>query len=635
MLDKRGKILFVDDDIPLLNAFSRNLRGLYDFEMACGSHAALEIIEKSPSFAVIVSDMNMDGLNGNQLFQTVKEISPDTVCIMLTGYADINAALDAVNNNTVFRFLTKPCPRETLIQALDDALKHYSRKGERINYIYSIEIDQNRQTIKRSSDCYFVTGYTAREITEHENIRYEMILPEFRKMYIEYFEKLLKGQQAHPIEFQIKRKDGKIRWLRDTVITRINSEGIASRCDGYVEDITPFKELSRRLQQTEARFERVTSNLPGVVFQCIYNRQKDEIAFTYISESCYEILTFRPENLNGNIERFSQIFDSQTLTSFKKAFKFSADSFTPCNWQGKAEVKDRKRWFQVLAKPENIGNGKWIFDGLMLDITVRVRTENQLRIANERLKENDRLKSEFVSTVSHELRTPLFIFKNIISNTLSGAYGRINSKLRKNFEMADSTIDRLARIISDFLDCSKIEAGALKLSLKPCSIQKIVAEVSESFKSIALSKDLHIKSIMPKKALMVNIDSDRMIQVMTNLIGNAVKFSDKPGNINIFINDHINEIEVSIQDNGPGISKEDIDKLFKKFMRVHKVVDKVHDGTGLGLYIVKELVELHKGRIWVDSKSGQGSCFSFILPKHTELPEHSNNLILEGAKNER
>lgn len=631
MCDRRGKILFVDDDQQILDGFSRNLRGLYDFELICGSQNALELIENSPPYAVIVSDMRMDGIDGNELFEKVKHLNPETVCVMLTGYADLNAALDAVNSGAVFRFLTKPCPRETLIQALDDSLEQHQRNGDQINYTYSIEVENGIQKIKRSSGCYSVTGYTAKQMMVNTSLRYDMLVPKYRKMYIEHFEKILRGEQAYPIEFQIIRKDGKVRWLRDTIIPRKNSSGKVYRCDGFVEDITPFKELSRRLQQTEARFERVTSNIPGVVFQCTYDSSNEKIDFSYISESCYEILFFRPEQLCGSFHNLTKIFDQETIDSFKTAISISAKSFKPCSWCGQGHINGRERWFQVLAKPEDIGGGKYIFDGLMLDITVRVRTERELKHANERLKENDRLKSEFVSTVSHELRTPLFIFKNIISNILSGVYGKISPKLRKNLYIADNTIDRLSRIISDFLDCSKIEAGALKLHLQQFAIQDIVKEVCNSLKSIAVEKCLNIKVIMPKKELMVKVDKDRMIQILTNLIGNAIKFSDKPSDINIFVNDHIDEVEVSVQDNGPGISQENIEKLFNRFIRINNVVDKVHDGTGLGLYIVKELVELHNGRICVESKLGQGSCFSFVLPKYVKQTRWFSKKVNSGA----
>ena len=132
--------------------------------------------------------------------------------------------------------------------------------------------------------------------------------------------------------------------------------------------------------------------------------------------------------------------------------------------------------------------------------------------------------------------------------------------------------------------------------------------------------------MLPKEPLMVNVDRDRMTQVLTNLIGNAVKFSNQEGVIKIFVNDHLSEVEVAIQDEGPGIDQADIGKIFSRFVQVNKIYDKGQGGTGLGLSIAKELIELHKGRIWVDSKPGQGSCFSFVIPKYVETEDESQRL---------
>ena len=387
----------------------------------------------------------------------------------------------------------------------------------------------------------------------------------------------------------------------------------------FIDDNPPsFKEMGRKLCESEIRFETMASNIPGIVFQCVLKESDSKIDFVYVSQSCGDILNCSQRELVGSQEGLCKIFDDASLQSFRQALIHSAGEMKPCNWQGALLLQSRQRWFQILAKPRAKGKGEYIFDGLIFDITVRRRTETELIRVNQELREKSRLQNEFVSTVSHELRTPLFIFKNIISNAMAGVFGSINSKLRKNLEMADSMIDRLSRIISDFLDCSKIEARAMHLYCKPASMQDVVAETVESFVDVAISKNLKIETMLPREPLMVNIDRDRMTQVLTNLIGNAVKFSDKETVIKIFVNDHLNEVEVAVQDQGPGIDQADIGKIFSRFVQVNKIYDKGQGGTGLGLSIAKELIELHKGRIWADSKLGQGSCFSFVIPKYIE-----------------
>lgn len=243
------------------------------------------------------------------------------------------------------------------------------------------------------------------------------------------------------------------------------------------------------------------------------------------------------------------------------------------------------------------------------DITERKRAE-------EKLKEQDRLKTEFIVNVSHELRTPLTIFKNIISNLKAGVAGSLNSKQHKNLEIADKEIDRLARITSDFMDVAKIEAGEINLDLQWLSVQSLVTDVVELLRPLADEKNTELITSMGEVDLFVNVDRDRMIQVLTNLINNAIKFvPDIGGWIVVQVKDVGDEISIAVEDNGRGINTDDISKVFDRFVQVEKHVGPGYQGTGLGLSISRELIELHGGRIWAESEPGHGSKFCFTVPK--------------------
>lgn len=247
----------------------------------------------------------------------------------------------------------------------------------------------------------------------------------------------------------------------------------------------------------------------------------------------------------------------------------------------------------------------------------RKRTEQELKAVNAKLKEYDRLKDEFIMNVSHELRTPLTIFRNIVSNALGGAMGKISAKMRENLELAEKSVDRLARIINDFLDISKIESGKMTLNKEVIVIQSIVDEVAGTLQAVAEAKNIGLEAQMPPEELLVNVDRDRIIQVLTNLIANAIKFTPEvDGRINVRVKDLVDEVGVDVEDNGPGIASSDIDTVFSRFVQLEKHIGPGEHGTGLGLTIVKELVELHGGRIWVESRLGAGSNFCFTLPKH-------------------
>ncbi len=252
----------------------------------------------------------------------------------------------------------------------------------------------------------------------------------------------------------------------------------------------------------------------------------------------------------------------------------------------------------------------------------------ELKIANEQLKEHERIQTEFVMTIAHELRTPMTIFKNVISNILAGVVGRVSRKQRETLEIAGNEINRLAIIISDFLDISNINSGKLQLDPAAVAIQPIVNRVIDSLLPKAESKNIELKTTMPQEQLIVNVDPDKIVQVLTNLIANAIKFTpDVAGCIAIHIKDLTDKVAVNVEDNGPSIAPDEIDKIFDRFVQVSKQVGGGSHGTGLGLTIAKELVEMHGGRIWAENTPSGGANFCFVLPKcFTELSSKSESM---------
>jgi signal transduction histidine kinase len=234
-----------------------------------------------------------------------------------------------------------------------------------------------------------------------------------------------------------------------------------------------------------------------------------------------------------------------------------------------------------------------------------------------REKEIDRMKSEFVSTVSHELKTPLSITKEGISLVLDKVPGKINAKQARILTSAKDNIDRLARIINNLLDISKIEAQRVELKRRVVDIVGIAKQVVLSFDKFVADKGLKIRLDVPDKKTELSIDEDLITEVFTNLISNAIKYTDK-GEIQVSVVEMETAIECIVSDTGRGVSKDDMPKLFNKFQQFGRVQGGGEKGTGLGLSIAKGIVELHKGKIWAESTPNKGSTFTFILPKHLE-----------------
>lgn len=245
-----------------------------------------------------------------------------------------------------------------------------------------------------------------------------------------------------------------------------------------------------------------------------------------------------------------------------------------------------------------------------------IRATSDLRSANDKLQELDKLKDEFVSLASHELRTPMTAIKGSISTIIEGYAGDISQEAREFLMSAYNENDRLIRLVNNLLNISRIEAGRFIFNLQKVSIDIVIEEVVKNLQMAAREKNFYLKFERLSELAAVNADEDKVKEVLINLIGNAIKFTHE-GGITVSAKREGNYIITSVSDTGHGISKEDQEILFQKFSRVQKEYSKQAGGTGLGLYISKQIIEGHKGKIWLESEVGKGSTFYFSLPVAT------------------
>ena len=259
-------------------------------------------------------------------------------------------------------------------------------------------------------------------------------------------------------------------------------------------------------------------------------------------------------------------------------------------------------------------NGKPVgLIGSFSDITERKKSEQKLKEAME-------IKSQFISMASHELRTPLTAIKEGIAIVMDGSTGKINDEQEDFLGMAKRNVDRLARLINDVLNFQKLEAGKIKFDIQAKDINEVVKEVYETMVPLTKEKGLNFVVKLDENLPKARFDNDKIIQVLTNIVNNAIKFTEK-GAITVTTSKQDNVVCVAVQDTGPGVEKEDIQKLFHKFEQLAKQDDRKTGGTGLGLAISKEIVEKHNGEIWAESKHGKGTKFIFTLPVQEEKEE--------------
>jgi signal transduction histidine kinase len=240
----------------------------------------------------------------------------------------------------------------------------------------------------------------------------------------------------------------------------------------------------------------------------------------------------------------------------------------------------------------------------------------ELEKKNKELQKLDQLKSDFINTVSHELRTPLTIIREGISQILDGLHGAINDAQREFLSICLADVDRLKRIIDDLLDTAKLEAGKVTLKKSRLDLVELIRGVASTFAPKVKAVHLELRENFSHNAIMIDADKDAIIRVLTNLLGNALKFT-AAGHVAVSAVDKPDCVEVTVSDTGKGIVEDDIPKVFGKFQQFDRKEGGGEKGTGLGLNICKNIVELHKGRMWVESKLREGTKFIFTLPKQT------------------
>lgn len=239
----------------------------------------------------------------------------------------------------------------------------------------------------------------------------------------------------------------------------------------------------------------------------------------------------------------------------------------------------------------------------------------KLKESNKELKKLDVAKSEFISIASHQLRAPLTAIKGYVSMMLEGSYGAISEKCRESLNRTFLSSERLVSLISDLLNLSRIESGKIKYEFKETDLGGVVKRVVRELEEVAKKSNITIEFLNEsKKMFKINGDTGKLHEVFINLLDNAIKYSPN-GEVKIKISELGNKVVVSVSDNGIGISKEEINKLFSKFGRTENSQKIRPDGMGIGLYFVRRVVEDHKGRVWAESEGeNKGSTFFVELP---------------------
>jgi signal transduction histidine kinase len=238
----------------------------------------------------------------------------------------------------------------------------------------------------------------------------------------------------------------------------------------------------------------------------------------------------------------------------------------------------------------------------------------ELNEANTKLRELAELKEEFLALTTHDLRSPLTVISGVISFFTSGRLGELSPEQKNMVAMMERNAQSLIELVNDLLDASKLESGTMRLDITSINLRGLIDELRETMEPLAREKEITLEEKLPQDLPLVEADRTKLRRILVNLLSNALKFTRKGGLVQIRAEPLDGHILISVADTGVGIAQEDVARLFDKYEQARSRATRGEKGTGLGLYITKQLVELHGGKIKVDSTPGHGSTFSFTLP---------------------
>ncbi len=414
------------------------------------------------------------------------------------------------------------------------------------------------------------------------------------------------------IEKRLLRKDGSSVWTRLTAASVSRDEqGHAKYGMAVVEDITQIKEAQDALKESEERFKTLADSAPVLIFMTDTNANHLYVNKNYLN---YTGLTY--SDLLGT--------QWQNRIHPEDREEYLSRMASACQHQEslRAEVRINRNdgqygWVLVSVVPRYTATGLFMgFVGSGIDITDKKLLEESLEKAKVTAEDLNRRKSEFLSMMSHELRTPLnsiIGYSSIIQNNMAGPLNDNQSKFIQNVVYSGK---HLLNLVNDLLDLSKVEAGKMKITVSQFDLPVLVQDVQSMLNDLAHRKNITLTFSIQPGITTVQADPERFKQILINLITNGIKFNRPGGEVRVrlFKRDDDAWLIGQVQDSGIGIPKSKFANLFGKFYQVDTSPARSNEGSGLGLALTKELIELHGGTIEVDSEEGVGTTFTFRLP---------------------
>ncbi|WP_094227398.1 ATP-binding protein [Methanolobus psychrotolerans] len=504
---------------------------------------------------------------------------------------------------------------------IQDALKENEEKLQ--NFIDNVpvgmfRISSERKVIQTNPEMALILGLnTPDQVSSYiENIGEQFYIDPRRSE--ELINQIKKKGYVHHFEFEALRSDGKHRWLLMNLRKNSGLNGGSFTVDGFVHDITEQKIAEEKLKQTERKYRQAYNLLQGVLESpkdigiFALDRENRYLAFNKNHQATIEhIWGVRIElgvSMLGYIK--DPVYREKAKVNFDRVL--AGEAFTSIEEYG--DLSLNRCWYSNTYSPLKDDEG--YVTGLTLismDITERKQAEKDLLMAKLEAEYANKAKSQFLANMSHELRTPLNAiigFSEMLSNAM---FGELTEKQLRYANNISKSGKHLLELINNILDLSKIEARKMDLKCEEFSVTEVFDEIFTQMAQIASRKNIsiNIENKIPTDEIFA--DRQKFIQIMYNLLSNAIKFTSDNGKVFVVAKKTDNGICVSVSDTGIGIPEHRLKDIFTPFTQIDGSNKRKHGGTGLGLSLVKQFVEMHKGNIRVKSEEGKGSTFTFTI----------------------
>ncbi len=593
--------LFVNSNLP-------DKKFLSEFKIHNSNNKTLDP-DQYPFLSILKKDNNSETINGRiddrwYQIKSVKGNSKGTFNYVITSFEDVSKEKDT-----------------------EDWLQLTTENIEAVLYATS-PISKDFLFVSNAVEKLF--GYTPEEIYQNRVTYIRKILPEYLKHFKSFLGKLEKGKSS-VVEYKMRDRQNRERFVRHTG-TPVMKKGKVEKVVGVILDITEEKEVLEKLENSEERFRLLIDTANDFIFAL-----DNQGYFLVANKSGAKSLGFVQSEITG--KHFFELIDEKYKTDVAFAFQKILSSEEMISFEAAFVDKfGKKVLFEIQASPMILDKK---IDGILAigrDVTARRKDEKRLKELNAKLIEANRinaierdrakhqisvleelnkLKNEFVSNVSHELRTPLASIVGF-AETISSDDSLNRETINEFNNIIITEGKRLAKFINDLLDFSKIENDKEKKNFEDIDIIPVIKKVAESFRNAAEQKKITYTTEIPEAEIIVKGDKEMLSNAFVKILDNSIKFTNQNGRIAIIVQDFLNEVEIIVNDTGIGIPEDDLPDIFDKFKKVNQKGNLL-PGAGLGLTIVKQTIDAHRGLVQVKSEVNKGTTVIVKLPKKPKV----------------